>query len=208
MSLVDWISGATGQLKGAKALFLSGMGLACALTAHPAEAAVFSTAKTLAPRTLMIGVEPQVVPAAGPAYEFFLHGGFGMTGAADLQMKVGLPIQDGAPIYVGGDVQFSLLRDQKGAPGISLSVGAHGRGRSSFGLDSTLILSNDFGKVEPYLAVDGNFEFQGNQIDPRFHVVPGISVDISNPTRFFFELGLPVGQGALTYVSAGFQFVF
>lgn len=174
----------------------------------PARAAaeVFSSARTVPTRTIMLGLEPQVTPPSGPFYELFLHGGFGMTRGTDLQMKLGLPLRPGGPLYVGGEVQFALLHDGDGAPGISLSVGGHGHGWQRFGLDSTLILSNDFGKLEPLLAVDADFEFIGNSIDPIVHVVPGLMVDVSKVTRFNVELGVGVTSGAPLYVSAGFQF--
>lgn len=181
--------------------------LAAALSPTQTRAEVFSTARTLPTRTLMLGLEPQVTPPEGPAYELFLHSGFGMTSNADLQVKLGLPIRPDSALYVGGEVQFALLRDEDGAPGISLSVGGHGRGWDRFGLDSTLLLSNDFGKIEPLFAVDADFELRGNSVDPIVHLVPGLMVEISRTTRFQSELGVGVTPGAPLYVSAGFQFL-
>lgn len=170
--------------------------------------AVFSTARTLPSSTLMLGFEPEVTPVEGPAYDLFLHGGFGMTRATDFQMRLGVPLYPGGgPLYLGADVQINLLHDGAGAPGISLTTGAHARGSSSFGLDGTLIVSNRFGKLEPFAAFDFDGEFRGNTIDPEMHLVGGMMVCIAKPTDILFELGLGL-DGAPTYVSMGARFLF
>lgn len=170
------------------------------------SAGVFSTADLLPSRTFMLGIEPMVTPAAGPAYDLFLHGGLGLSGGADLQMRLGVPIRPDGPLYVGGEVQIKILADQEGAPGISMILGGHGEGWQSFGMDAALIISKDFGKVSPYLGVDSDLEFQGNSINPEVYIVPGMKVDIAKPTSFYWEIGFGAVGPAATYVSAGFQF--
>ena len=172
-----------------------------------ATAEVFSTARTLPTGRIMLGIEPQVTPAEGPFYELFLHGGVGMTSGTDFSMKLGLPLRPDGPMYLGGEVQIALLNDGQGSPGISVILGGHGHGWDRFGLDAALVLSNDFGRFEPMLAVDTDLEFTGNTLHPSLRLVPGLMVDISNVTRFNVELGVAMSDGASTFVSCGFQFL-
>lgn len=172
-----------------------------------ASAEVFTSAKTLPSGDVMLGLEPQVTPSSGPFYELFLHAGVGMTRSSDFRLELGLPIHPDRAMYFGGEVQLAILNDSDGAPGISMTLGGHGHGWERFGLDASLILSNDFGRFEPLIAVDSDLEFRGDQMAPAVHVVPGLMVDVSKVTRFVCELGIGVYGDAPTYVSAGFQFL-
>ncbi len=182
-------------------------GMLVAGTWTPLQAGVFGTATTLRPGHFALGLEPSF--AFSPAeFLLYLHGGVGLTRAIDLDLKLGF----GSYTYFGADVEFVLLPDRAGTPGISWVAGAHGT--SHLGFDSSLILSNRFKTFSLYGALDADFEVLQNDADRTTEVlVPlyfdlGVAIPLSRQVEFLLEGNIGITSPANSGLSGGVMFYF
>jgi hypothetical protein len=162
----------------------------------------------LSPKAFSLGVEPQTYLTYSGSNILFLHGGVGLGGGVDLGIQYGIPFGNyGGDRYFGAAAEFSLLRDSKQSPALSLEVGAHALNRTSYFLDSTLMISKVVRKAEPYLALDANISLPPATLKPEWRAVGGIGYRLTHVTELMLELGLGLDHYS-SYLSAGLNLYF
>jgi len=176
------------------------------IEAAPARAEVFNTARTLKPRAISLGLEPQVILTRVPEYQLNLHGGLGLSRGVDLGIRYGLPLMD-SPLsqYLGLDVEVELLHDRVGSPALSFSTGVHVEDWTWYVLDATLMASKVVGRFEPYGALDLDLTLPPGAILDRWRMVGGLNFHVSRVTELMFEIGFGL-RDASSYLSAGINF--
>jgi len=176
------------------------------VSCEQAHAEVFHTARTLKPRALSLGLEPQVMLVQPPAYQLNLHGGLGLAQAIDLGILYELPLTGAyAPASLGVDVEVGILSDSAASPALSFALGAHVDDWNWYYLDGTLMLSKVFHRFEPFVALDVDLSLPPAEVVPRFRLVGGLDFHLSRVTELIIELGIGL-RGNTSYLSAGFNF--
>jgi len=183
--------------------------IGCILTGltlfRPAQAGVFGTAGILKPVHFALGLEPEITFSPSQ-FMLFIHGGLGLTRRVDLDLKIGL----GTDTMFGADLEFSLIRDTRTTPGLSFTVGGHGS--SNFGLDTTLLLSNNFRTFNLFGALDADIEFidTGNETEilvPLYFDI-GVAIPMARQMEFLLEGNIALTTTAASSLSGGVVFYF
>jgi hypothetical protein len=179
-------------------------GLLCATAAR---AEVADTTASLGSGTLSFATELQAGVYESWPLMINLHEAVGLAGGFDLVLRQGLPLSGGG-FYFGGAVKWTLLHASSRAtrPGIALWLGGHGRtGGGGGGVDATIAIDYPFGRVRPYLGVDGNLEFR-DDIDFLLGLILGAQISLVNHVALFVEGGLGIiGAPEPHFVAVGIR---
>ncbi len=172
---------------------------------RPLQAGTFGTAGILKSGHFALGLEPALTFSPGN-FIFYVHGGLGLTRSIDLDLKLGLA----SDIYLGGELEFSLIRDTRRSPGLSFMAGAHGA--ANFGLDANLLLSNRFKTFSLYGALDADIEFVesvgGTDILLPMYLDIGVAIPISRKLEFLLEGNIALTNVAASGLSGGLMIYF
>jgi hypothetical protein len=158
-----------------------------------------------------LGVEPEIIVEGNTDFSLFLHAGFGLGHGYGAHFKVGFgqSAYNDDPVYIGGMIDFQLLRDGKGYPGIYFSLGANSLGKVS--INDHLIVHNNFGQVTLYGGLDDAIRIFNNagSTDVSFPIelIMGAEIDVTRPFHFLAEGGIDLHRSA-SFISLGFKYYF
>lgn len=157
-----------------------------------ANAQVFSTAKTLKPGTVALGVQPTIIANGVSDFILFGHVGYGIAKGIDIAAKAGVLHNSN---YIGADIEFSFMKN------MSLSAGAHVWG--VFGLDATYLITFDIAKnVDLYAGADADLMLEGNTyLD--FWIPFGVEVQLSKNLAFLMEAEVALTDGTAHMFGGG-----
>jgi len=163
------------------------------------------------PGRFSIGVEPEIVLSGNTDATLFLHGGFGIAGgyAAHVKFGFGRSAYNDDPSYIGGMLDFRLLSDRRGTPGVFVSFGASSLGKVS--LDNQFNIHNDFGQVSLYGGIDDSLTFYkdaaGTHAKFPIELIMGAEFDVTRPFHLIAEGGINLHRSA-SFISFGLRFYF
>lgn len=196
---------------------LLGVGFVSLASSRPASAEVFHESQALEPGNFMLGFEGEVgvdPRARGTKdhvdYLSYAHFGAGIGENTDLGFKVSF---FDPTTYFGGDVQWMLLPNGEGYPGLSVNAGGHWKARPKpkkdyGGLDGTLTISETIKDQVIFGGYDIDYDFvpELNRPVPIQHMFLGLRIVVSEHLSFFVEGGYGIQNRSVPlyhYVSGG-----
>ncbi len=178
------------------------------LAAPPARAEYADTTSSLGPGHLSFATELQADVRTDWPLLLNLHESVGLAGGFDLVLRQGLPLS-GQGFYFGGAIKWTLLGASTRAsrPGVALWLGGHGRtGGGAAGVDATITVDYPFGRVRPYLGLDGNLELTSDDVELLLGLVGGAQIGLVSHVALFVEGGLGIiGDPEPHFISVGLR---
>jgi len=173
------------------------------------NAQVFNTGQTLKKGVLALGVQPAVHVNGGVNGAIaYAHAGFGITRGIDVSVKAGVGRLN--TYYVGGDIEFALLKH------MSIAFGGHKSG--DFGVDGTFLFDIPIkSKAIIYSGVDSDVNFgtrintagdKVNDTDVLVWIPVGVEIEISKSIHFLAESSIGVSPDAYHIIGGGLMIYF
>lgn len=164
-------------------------------------AQVFSTAQTLSPKQMNLGILPTIADASGTNdFILFVQGGYGLRKGIDLGVKLGVLADE---TYFGADVEFMAMKN------LSIAGGFHSFG--DFGLDLSGIYTFPLTTGARLTSgLDLDMVFAENETLLPLWIPLNLEVDIRNDLVFIFEADIDTKLFDESYnlISGGVQFYF
>lgn len=165
-------------------------------------AQVLNTASILRPGSFSLSIAPLIYVDRGNDLGLFLSGGFGVTRGIDIALK--LKVENEGRNYIGGDVEFTLLRDM---PLISLALGAHAY--RQVGLDGTLNITFPIRRtISLFSGVDFDAEFHNNGQNFPLWVPVGLEVMLRRSLSLIMEIDIAAMEPAANIFALGMNIFF